>query len=341
MTTLKQALKRKFKTPEEAVRALGLDESLLSAGVVVGDSKRKEKFPMNNTLSRKATLAHGALAVYLAPKIAMDATIDLTPVLRGITQTNFASKRDHLVRGIKRLVKGKLAEDAKLDDIDDAMDAIEEIEAKDAEPEMKKEKGEDKKARDKAARDKACADKRAAFLKDKLSGDDMEAYDAFGKEDDDDGEETESEAMDAEDPDKEMEEPDREGETSKEDEPAKDKFPVKAKDKGGFVSKSAMDAQIKLATDAAIKRERAIGAAIEEVRPLVGKLTMSFDSADGVFKQVLKMKGVKTDGVHPSAYRAMVQMLPKSGSPALIAQDSASTGDFEKRFPGARIASSI
>ena len=60
---------------------------------------------MAKTLSRKATLAHGALAVYLAPKMAADQAIDLTPVLKGINEANFAEKRDELSRGIKRLLK--------------------------------------------------------------------------------------------------------------------------------------------------------------------------------------------------------------------------------------------
>jgi hypothetical protein len=43
MSRLTEALKRKFKTPQEAIKALGLDVKLLEAENIVGDSKLKRR----------------------------------------------------------------------------------------------------------------------------------------------------------------------------------------------------------------------------------------------------------------------------------------------------------
>ncbi len=107
------------------------------------------------------------------------------------------------------------------------------------------------------------------------------------------------------------------------------------------VSKPAMDAAIKTAVATAVTdtvtRMNAMHAALDAVKPHVGVIA-AMDSAESVFKFALDAKGVKTDGVHPSAYGAMVGMLgsaaPVTARPSLAA-DAAMNSDFAKRYPNA------
>ena len=62
-------------------------------------------------ISRKALLAHGALAAYLAPKMAADATIDLAPILAGVNRKNWGAKKAGIVSAIVAKSKDKLAQD--------------------------------------------------------------------------------------------------------------------------------------------------------------------------------------------------------------------------------------
>jgi len=116
-----------------------------------------------------------------------------------------------------------------------------------------------------------------------------------------------------------------------------DKEDKKEKDK---VDKPAMDAAIRLATDAATKKAaenfRAVREAEQAVRPLIGDV-VAMDSADDVYRTALEQAGVDVEGVHPSAFPSMVKMAisQKENQRPVIAQDSASFGDFEKAFPTA------
>jgi len=67
--------------------------------------------------SRRALVASGALTAYLAPKLAMDAKVDLGPVLAGVTAKTWKAKRPDIVAGLAAATKGKLAQDATLDDV--------------------------------------------------------------------------------------------------------------------------------------------------------------------------------------------------------------------------------
>lgn len=75
----------------------------------------------------------------------------------------------------------------------------------------------------------------------------------------------------------------------------------------------------------------------EDVRPHVGGVSLAFDTADAIYAYALKAKKVSIDGVHPSAYRAMVGMIPKPGRnerPVPLALDHSAAGlSFEDQFP--------
>lgn len=107
----------------------------------------------------------------------------------------------------------------------------------------------------------------------------------------------------------------------------------------GDVSKTAMDSAIKVAT-AKIERDtiakmNAIRIAEKEVAQFIGEVVAQ-DSADAVYKLALDHAKVDLDGVHPSAYRSLVKMLPmhKEATPR-IAQDASTAKSFAERFPSA------
>lgn len=111
------------------------------------------------------------------------------------------------------------------------------------------------------------------------------------------------------------------------------------------VPKTAMDAAIKAAVKVAetrtIARLNAIRAAETFVRPWVGAMSIAQDSADGVYKRALETLGVGgLDKVHPSAYRAILEVHPKPGDRVSqayrpVAMDSAASTRYEQRFPNA------
>ena len=60
------------------------------------------------------------------------------------------------------------------------------------------------------------------------------------------------------------------------------------------------------------------------------------DSAEGVYKAALEVMGVKTEGIHASAYKAILEAQPKPGAAKpRIASDSARPQGFADRFPSA------
>lgn len=94
----------------------------------------------------------------------------------------------------------------------------------------------------------------------------------------------------------------------------------------------AMDAAI-----ASVRAEtRALRLAERAVRPYVGDLALdSAESADDVYRAALKLHGIATDGVHPSAFPAMLKLvpLPGAGKASTVAMDGAATASVSKKFP--------
>jgi len=101
-------------------------------------------------------------------------------------------------------------------------------------------------------------------------------------------------------------------------------------------TKTAMDAALKLAEDRATlkatQRIEALFQAREDVKSLVGKVAL--DSAEAVYQFALQQKGIETKGVHPSAYRAMVQMINNSTESRFKpAMDAQSMTAAQTKFP--------
>lgn len=97
-----------------------------------------------------------------------------------------------------------------------------------------------------------------------------------------------------------------------------------------------MDAVNKLVA-AAIEKQKAeardAAEAREAVRPFVGSVAVALDSGEAIYRAALTMLGVKHEGVHPSALRAVLDAQQKQGTRTPIAQDAAPNGEFLTRFP--------
>ena len=278
------------------------------------DTKPKESHMAKILMTRKAAMVHGALMATLAPKLAQDAKLNLTPILKGVTAKNFSAKRDGIVAAIIKATDGKLAADANIDDLAELLDVLKDVEP--AEDELDPNSGMPAagkpKAIDEGPDDKAA--KMKAFLSDKLSEDDMAAFDAMMGESDDP-------AMDADETEEE-----RKARAAKE-----------AEAKKPMIDQKAMDTAIGAAVAKARQDAREVEVAREEVRPYVGKLALACDSAADVYKAALTSLKVDVTGVHPSAFGAILkaQPLPGKTTVASVAMDSAAVASFAQRHPHA------
>lgn len=315
--------------------------------VVVGDSKLEIQIMAKGKMSAKALFAQGAILAFLRPKLAMDASIDLTPALAKVTNANFKASIPNIVKAVGKATTGKLAMDADIGDLAELLDAFSgqpvggEVEATDGDiGENQLPPSGELGTGDPALSSGPAGDPEA--LDDEDGADPMAAVEAFLKEKL--GEEGFAEferlmaAVNPEEGEPEVVEAEPEPEPINEIDGQND--PDKEKD---MIDKPAMDAAInaaeKRATIKATAIQREIRDAERAVRPYVGDLSMAFDSAEGVYRHTLKALGVKVDGVHASALPAMLALVPKKDdkqpAPRRLAMDSAPVSDFHKRFPGA------
>ncbi len=166
-----------------------------------------------------------------------------------------------------------------------------------------------------------------AFLRGKLSDEDMKQLDALVAAIGEAGEKHEEEEAPAEKP----EAPEK---------PVTDEDPEDPNQENkDMVSKPAMDAAIA----SAVQRERQAAKELREaerfVRPFVGELAVTFDSAENLLRSAAKaMKIPDADKVHASALRTLITVAgtkPARAPAALVAMDAAANDDYAKRFPNA------
>lgn len=294
-----------------------VEDGRAGSDVVVGDSKQ-EILMSKNVLSRKAAMLGGALMAYMTPKLAQDAKLDLGSIVAGVTTQNFKDRKKSIFDALKKTSAPMLAQDASIDDVVKLLDAVEAHEVvEDApatavtDPNAALPVDDPNKSMD--------ADPLAKikeFLKGKLSDEDMAALEGMLASDEED------EPASFED------EPKRGG--------AMDADKDKDKDKD-MVTKPAMDAAIKAAKAETVKTQREVRDAERRVRPYIGELAVAMDSADEIYKHALTTLGVKVDGIHPSAFPAILDMQPKPGDKKrdapVIAMDASQAQDFAKRYP--------
>lgn len=192
------------------------------------------------------------------------------------------------------------------------------------------------------------------------------ARDAAEEMDDEDEEAAEDESEEERE---EREEKEREEEAARDERrKARDKRPAakdrKAKDKKAEDARKAEDERRRKAEDRHAKDNREAGAngpreraedadsireslrrefralrqAEDDVRPLVGQL-VAMDSAEEVYEAALKQLGVKVEGIHPSAYPALIEaqkQIRGNRRPTPLASDNATVQTVTELFPGAR-----
>ena len=287
-------------------------EGRAGTDVVVGDSKpaaiaqQQRKIQMTNKkgLSRTAMFVSGALTTFLLPKIAQDAKLpDIAPALADVTAKNFVEMKPKIEEGVKAAMADvALAKDANLDDMHSFIDRLDKANGADEDVDEEEKKG---------AFDEEQSNGLKAFLKDKLSEDNMKALDAF---------------------------------LAGDEPPAFAGSPVKEgqDEENEQVNKNAMDEAIKVASDDTAKRVRAEQQAIREaerfVRPWVGELAIAYDSAEAVHRAAAKMLNIDgSETVHKDALPALIKAQPLPGksrqSSPVIAADASLATDFFKSFP--------
>ena len=298
--------------------------------VVVGDSK-EELNKMSKLISQKATMARGVLASFILPRLAADAKLPpLTSVLLGVTAKNFKDKKPVIIAAVKKSLEGKLAKDASTEGLVELLDHLEKTPvADDLDPSDDAAPPDVTELKDPGTEPLKPPDPMEAimtFLEGKLSPEDMAQLKALvggggGAEDDP--------------PDfAGMPKPggklvgDSEKDDNVEDKP---------------LNKAAMDAAIekvrKDTIDQVTKSNREVREAERAVRPYVGEVTKAFDSAADVYKSTLEALKVDITGVDPSAYPAMLKLVPVPGAKVErepIGMDASTIAEFEKRYPNAR-----
>lgn len=334
--------------------------------VVVGDSMENLTMSKKTFLSRKAAMAKGVLHAVLAPRLAQDANIDLNPLLLGVGSANWQASKQRIAAALKsdkntKFFKDKLAQDAAVEDVIKMLNSMDGEQlgdkpdvdlGKDTDPDETLE-GAEFKGGTGMSKD-ASKEAIMALISAHLSPEDAAKVEhllsAMGEDDldvsDPEGDEVAilekllaklkgGAAHDAEEV----------GKGAPLHVPAKPGTSIEPPKQPAAVDKAAMDAALKAAVRnaevATIARIHAIEEARKLVKPHIGKV-MGMDSAEAIYRLALDHAGVNTKGVHPSAFKALVEMLPKPGEKTndghdrAIAMDSSVSVEFAKMFPDAK-----
>jgi hypothetical protein len=300
MTKLSAALRQKFSTPQAAMEALGLDAALL-----------EEETPMRKLSAPHAVAIRTALVdAKAAGKLALDANIE------------------EIMPLIETLVEGFSNGNGGTEMLDAAPPELM------TEPSSAVPMEEDWSMDEESAEDQARRTVRAADARRRLGRDETEEECAKRE-----GEDSAADARDRLGRDETPEEcAAREAKDQRRHAHDKRAIIPSAKD-NTVVTKKALDAAMAQARNQgaadAIRIQREIRAAERAIRPYVGDLAMAHDSAEAVYRTALTVLGVKTEGVHPSAFQTILAMQPLAGArqPTNLALDSAGAKGFAERFP--------
>lgn len=273
--------------------------------VVVGDSYTLNPSEIPKMKQSKTAIAvAGALGAYIRPKLAQDSALgDLTTFLKGVSRKNLKSEQPRIVRAMQNHFKGKLAQDADLEDLKEVIEVF-------TDPGMSpigEDEDDDTTEPKPVAQDDELMGKMREMLGEKL------------------GPEEAARVMAA------LGEPPAAAAT--------DAPPATAGTPAAPVTKQAMDAALakaqKAGEDAAVTRWTAIRTAEQECRAILGEIVAQ-DSAEAVYKMALDAKGIDLTDTPPSAYRALVKMVAaqeQAPQTPRVAMDSAAQKSFRDRFP--------
>lgn len=304
-----------------------VDEGRAGPDVLVADAKpkpTKEHNPMKNKkLSHGARVVRGALMGHIRPRLAADQALkvaDLTPLVEPLTAKGWKAQKAKLAEDIKKAFASRLAKDADLDDVMDLLDSLDdggELFEEDAKPPVPPAKTEPTQAQDDdPAMDGDEAGKallallQAQNLPDEVMSQVAALLDKLCPT-----------------PGADAGKPSVKGPDTMND------------PKAAAVGKPAMDKAIQDASEATIARMNAVRLAEDEVEPIIGRVRGQ-NTAEAVYKMALDHAKVETEGVHPTAYRSLVQMLLRQvddePAPALV-QDAKKQESYAKRFNPDRI----
>lgn len=284
--------------------------------VLAADSQTQPLEPSIMKLSPTAIALRGGLKVYLRPKLANDAQIgNIRSLVSHINAANFKKQSPVLLKAIKARYEPKLAKDADLEDLSKLLEVFAQsdiCEDDDMDDDM------DTSMDDAADPDAPEADepddraakiaKAMAALSGLMSDEDLAKVKAMMT----------GTAMDDKMDPEEM--------RGKAAEPK-------------AITKAAMDSMIANAKTATVKQLMAIREAEKIVQPHIGEVAQQ-ETAAAVYKLALDAAGVDLDGVHPDAYKPIVQNLQLPGHAASkprLSMDASSVSDFKKRYPNSKI----
>ena len=272
--------------------------------------------------SLKAGVAFGAVTAALrGVKLAQDAAIDLGPAFAHLQPGKFKAGKPKVIAGVKKALVGKLAQDSDLPAIVEILDnLLEAIDGGGGGTEIVDDAEIPDAPMDEDAAEDVVADGGneaiKAYLKSKGVPDDVIAGMPGGE-------------PVAEDKDIVETENGPDGKTGK-DKGGKD-MPAK-------FDKGAMDAAIAAAETRTIQRMNAVQTARDHVFPVVGKLEMAFDSAEGVYHQAFKlqdkdMSKVKDLAALKMTWDTIAAATPTQAREPSLAMDADAVASFEKQFP--------
>lgn len=306
MTALGDALRKKYKTPEEAIAALGLDAALIATDPPVSEKQRKAMFA--------AASGHSTLGI---PKKVGE---------------EFVGK-DKAMKTAKDIAKVRVGDEwpKQAKDAFEKMvgkDKADEFCAKDWDPDEAEDESEEEKE---AAKEAVSKDKKA---KDSKGAKDKKAMDAKKAKD---SEEEEPEEVNEGKKDVKQSEDKKAMDKKAKDESEEEK---KAEDK------HAMDEAIKASGAAIEKavttKIQGLYAAADAVRPYIGEVSpMAFDSGDAIKVHALEKLGVKeASKLSGAALDVVLGYQQKAGARPVertkpdLAMDSSAKADALKYAPG-------
>ena len=334
--TLRDALRAKFRTPREAIKALGLDERLLEVPRMALDSGPRPNRLQYLLVTRAARIFN--------PQLATDAQVDYGALFKGVNSRNLPGRRTTILKDAARMLRGKtITEDASLESLAHLLDMFEHVKEPKSLDESVSEPQHNAMAAAAGGQSNLGIPKEVGeefMKKDDEDEDEEDAHDE-DEEDRDEEDEAPENALDVE---PEEEDPEGEGEDPEEREEAHDED-EEHEDEDEQVTKGAMDEAIHMAVESAVMAERKRGQAAsrarEFVRPYVGELPMGLDSAEEILRSAALALNI--DGaarVHPSALKTLIQVCGRpagahaSESAARLAHDSIVDG--LELFPEAR-----
>jgi hypothetical protein len=92
--------------------------------VVVQDSAFVERSSNMPRITPAGMVAKSALFTYLTPRLAQDAKLDYNRMVAGVTSKNYRAKRGDILKAVHAATKGRLAQDADIQDLANLLDAL-------------------------------------------------------------------------------------------------------------------------------------------------------------------------------------------------------------------------